>query len=91
MPPLWSRSSTKCRAPETQCPPPHPVHAEGVVEQAADERRQPGDPHPRDGGADIALVEKDMNGDAARDGNMCHRGQLTDIPGEVSAEGHWLR
>ncbi len=84
---LLDQEHVAALAPEPHGAPLHAVHAQRVVQDPADERRQPGDPHPRDRRADVALVEQDVNRHAARDGDMRHRGQFAQQPGEVARNG----
>ena len=43
---------------------PDPVNPEDEVKDAAQDRRKPGKAYPPDGGANVALVEQNMQGDA---------------------------
>jgi hypothetical protein len=76
------------RPPQPLGAPLHAIDAEAEVQQGAEERRQPRDPHPRDRRADVALVQQDVDGDAGRDSDMRYRGEFADQPGQIGVEDH---
>ena len=67
------------------------IDAHDRVEQAAQERRQPGDADPGNGGTDVTLEEQDVDRHRAGDDDVQDRGCLTDQPREVCRQGHSVR
>src|SRR5689334_2096305 len=86
--------------PAAAVPPPgpegaalHAVDSEQQIERAADDRRQPGQPDPGDGGRDVPLAPKHVHGDRPGQPNMYQRPDERAYGFEAGEEFHeatWL-